>query len=372
MNRESQAAQHMDSLARLVIGEYCGDSQGSAQSPHLKDSLRDIRYLRDLSGPELASYLALANNHHVVMRALSALEEDATRQDDKRIGEWCRQSLAAERARIGVAIDFLQSICTALESNGCRVAVIKSLDHWPDLGSDLDLCIVADHRSVDQVMRNEFGAHPVQRSWGDRLARKWNYGVPGLPELVEIHVQCLGQTGEHAELARRVIDRGVPKTVGEHVFRVPAPEERIIICALQRVYRHFYFRLCDMVDTASLLQIGTIDFAELQRASSAAGIWRGVATFLSLVNNYVTSYGGIIALPHEVATAANSPETHVRFENGFLRVPLSKALSLYVSQLLQAGRRRDARALRRLPLLPPLAVSALVAHRLTGDDKGIW
>jgi len=26
----------------------------------------------------------------------------------------------------------------------------------------------------------------------------------------------------------------------------------------------------------------------------------------------------------------------------------------------------------RLPLLPPLAISALVAYRLTGNDKGVW
>src|ERR1019366_6398943 len=39
-------------------------------------------------------------------------------------------------------------------------------------------------------------AEPQPQSWGDRLAHKWNFRIPGLPRLVEIHVGCLGQTGE--------------------------------------------------------------------------------------------------------------------------------------------------------------------------------
>jgi len=55
-----------------------------------------------------------------------------------------------------------------------------------------------------------------------------------------------------------------------------------------------------------------------------------------------------------------------------LRVPMRPAAALYGSQLFGAGRHRDVRAIARLPLLPPLAISALLAYRFTGSDKGIW
>lgn len=286
--------------------------------------------------------------------------------------ERCESALAAERARIDRAIGHLHSICNVLEARGCRVAVIKSLDHWPDLGSDLDLYTTADESAVGQAMREQFGAQRVERSWGDRLAHKWNYSVPGLPELVEIHVQYLGQTGEHAELAQRVIERRVPKSVGGYDFLVAAPEERVVISTLQRVYRHFYFRLCDMIDTAALLRSGAVDFDELKRAANSAGIWPGVATYLRLIRNYVQSYGGIVVLPDAVMEAAYSPDSKVQLKGGYLRVSKATGAKLYSSQLLQAGKHGDVRALLRLPLLPPLAISALVAHSLTGDDKGIW
>lgn len=371
MNSSLNPAQHMDTLSRLMVRAYCA-SKRDVLPQDLMDLKRDLHYVAALDPVQMTVFLQLANTNHVVVRALSILQKAAVALGESRIADWCEECLTAERARIEHGVDVLQSICNTLESRGCEVAVIKSLDHWPDLGSDLDLYTTSDESLIEQVMRQEFCAEPVERSWGDRLANKWNYRVPGLPELVEIHVQFLGQTGEHSELARRVVERRVRKVVEGPKFHVPAPEERIVISALQRVYRHFYFRLCDMIDMAFLIQSEPVDFRELRKASDVAGIWPGVATFLVLIQTYVQSYAGEFPLPPEVSAAARSRGDGVHFGNGFLRVSKLTAAGLYGAQLVQAGKRRNMRALTRLPLLPPLAISALVAHGLTGNDKGIW
>ena len=370
MKVTSRQAEQMDILSRLLLPLRSGASEGRALGEHdqIQGALRDAA---NLGSPETQAFFELANTHHVIVRALEVLQEAALGSEQE-LARRCSLALADERSRIERAVGFLHSICSRLEARGCEVAVIKSLDHWPDLGSDLDLYTTSDESEIQRAMQQEFNAQPVERSWGDRLAHKWNYSVPGLPELVEIHVQYLGQTGEHAEIARRVIERGTVKSVGGYEFRVPAAEERIVISTLQRVYRHFYFRLCDMVDSAQLLQSGVLNFGELKRSADSAGIWPGVATYLCLVQNYVRSYGGNVSLPDEVKEAAYSPDAMVYFQDGYLRVSKGTGMKLYSSQLLEAGRRGDVRALLRLPLLPPLAVSALVAHSLTGNDKGIW
>jgi hypothetical protein len=138
------------------------------------------------------------------------------------------------------------------------------------------------------------------------------------------------------------------------------------------MYRHFYFRLCDIADIAALVGSGVIDYAELRRGAELGGIWPGVASFLVIVARYVEEYGGFLPLPSEVVAAACSPDLRVQYRGNFLRVPMRPAAGLYGSQLLSAGRHGDLRAISRLPLLPPLAVSALVAYRLTGSDKGVW
>jgi hypothetical protein len=173
-------------------------------------------------------------------------------------------------------------------------------------------------------------------------------------------------------MAQRLIERSVTRTLDGHTFRVPAPEERIVVSTLQRMYRHFYFRLCDMADVAALLQRRELDFAELRRAADAGGIWPGVATFLFLVSRYAEEYGSHIDLPREVIASSYSQEIRVQLGGNFLRVPKLPAAGLYGAQLINAGIKGDIRAITRLPLLPPLAISALVAYRVTGSDKGVW
>jgi hypothetical protein len=372
LNHQSGESRYIQMLSRLLISSSCYQP-GHPNSPAYSRAFeQDIDSLSSLSAFEFTGFVSLANTNHVIVRALTLIKDLASQQGNSALADRCVSPLAGDQSRISTALEFLEHICSRFRSRGCPAVVIKSLDHWPDLGSDLDLCTFANERQIHEIMRREFSARPIQQSWGDRLANKWNYSVPGLPELVEIHVQCLGQTGEHTQLARRVLDRSVPKTVADRTFQVAAPEERIIISTLQRVYRHFYFRLCDMVDTMFLFRTATIDFDELRSASCLAGIWPGVATFLGLVRHYLRSFGGDLSLPENLVPPALVGNASVRFENSFLRVPKSVGMSLYASQFLQAGSRCDFRSLLRLPLLPPLAISAWVKHELVGNDKGIW
>jgi hypothetical protein len=367
----SKEPKYIDLLSDLLLVSAC--QEGISISARRLEPLRSaLSFFAQLNVDDLERFRTLADSHHVIVRGLSAVRNGAMLEGYPDLVSWCEAALAAECARITNAIDTLHQLCDLLENRGFPIAVIKSLDHWPDLGSDLDLFTTADHADVDRVLSHELGARAVERSWGDRLAGKWNYKVPGLPEFVEIHFQHLGQTGELSTLANRVISRRIEKEVNGLQFYVPAPEERIVISALQRVYRHFYYRLCDMVDTAGLLQSGDLDFEELQRAADGESIWRGVATYLVLVRNYADGHGCFLHLPQQVLSAAPIGDAQVQFRNGFLRVSMKTGVELYGRQLLGAASRRDGRALRRLPLLPPLAVTAWLAHSVTGNDKGIW
>ena len=288
----------MDILSRLLFPGPDAPPPNAESQANVYPLLQRVS---DLSAAELADFMCLADAHHVTVRALEGLGKSASNfSGHERIRTWCESTLAHEGARITHAVENLVPICAALEAAGAQVAVIKSLDHWPDLGSDLDLYTDGDESTVLRVMTQEFDAVREPRSWGDRLANKWNFKLPDLPELVEIHIRYLGQTGEQKTLAHRVLERSVTRTVGGHSFRVPAPEERVIISTLQRMYRHLYFRLCDMADFAGLLNDRAIDFSELRRAADLGGIWPGVATFLLLIAEYVNSYGGQVELPREV------------------------------------------------------------------------
>jgi hypothetical protein len=329
-------------------------------------SAMDTRDLEDLE--------ALASTNHVIVRAFAPLQELLAADGNHQGAECATTAIHRERARINHALGLLQRICSTLEECGCPVIVIKSLDHWPDLGSDLDLYTDADAARVVEAMGRRFNATLAERSWGDRLANKWNFVVPGLAELVEVHAGRLGQTGEQTVVTRSLSARARAADVAGHVFRVPAPEDRIVISTLQRMYRHFYIRLCDIVDNARLLDQHLVDFGYLYSLGSAVGLWEGIATYIRIISEYVQSYRGIgVPLDSIVTGSAKFGTDQVRFRRDFLRVPiLPHSLNLYASELMTLLLRGDLRNSFRLRLLPGLATAAALEQKMTGSDKGIW
>jgi hypothetical protein len=317
----------------------------------------------------------LATTHHVIMRAFSSLRRVLSEQTEGTdLAEWANDAVAKEQIRIDHALSFLAPICEALET-AADVMVIKSLDHWPDLGSDLDLYTNAKSSDVMAVMCERFHARPAKRSWGDRLANKWNFIVPGLPELVEVHIGRLGQTGEQVALTNGLVARAGLAQFGPHTFRVPAPEDRVIISTLQRMYRHFYLRLCDIADNACLVESGAIDYVYLESLARPAGLWEGLATYLVMVSDYIKSYRGRgLALPSAVRSmAARFENKPLSFRRKFLRVPIfPHAASFYTSEWKKLLLNGEFQNTLRLSLLPGLAAAAVLELKLSRSDKGIW
>lgn len=344
----------------------------SASSPRTTNLLDS--QITGISRADFDELVALASSNHVIVRGMEAFLDVTRSALDNSRAEWAASALDNERARIHNAMPFLQAVCAAIEGEGNEAIVIKSLDHWPDLGSDLDLYTNACPDSVVDLMKRRFQARLASRSWGDRLARKWNFLIPGLPEAVEIHVGRLGQTGEQIILAASVARRARQVQIDGRAFRVPAISDRLMISTLQRMYRHFYFRLCDIMDSAGLVESGAIDYEDLQRSAEKAGIWEGVATYLVIVSDYVKKYRGSgLTLPEVVHAAARFGGEKVYYAKEFLRVPiLLQSASLYGSQLGGLLRRRQLQSSARLGLLPWLATAAAVGQKITGSDKGIW
>ena len=353
---------HVHLLSTLTLG-----SNGYGQ-------VDPVAFVAGLDAKQRQQLLETAGSHHVVMRGLAVLQRDAAASGEEAVANWAALAMAEEQARIEHALPFLDAVCRELNGGGCPTTVIKSLDHWPDLGSDLDLYTTADEREVLRVMRAKFQAQLEPRSWGDRLAHKWNFAVPGLPEPVEVHCRRLGQTGEHTAMAQRFLSRRVMRSIEGFSFPVPAPEERVIAATLQRMYRHFYFRLSDILNAEALLDAHAIDFAELRAGADLGGIWAGVATYLKLVCDYVGPYRGKAPkLPPQVLAAARFDGASMSVRGCFIRIPIMPhGARLYTAQVTRTALRGDLPATFRLSLLPPLASVAAVAYKLTGSDKGIW
>ncbi|HSZ64121.1 MAG TPA: hypothetical protein VK828_20150 [Terriglobales bacterium] len=338
---------------------------------------RTARAAAVLESQDLAELTELAISHHVIMRSFPVLQQLMADNGNAEGAELMANAIEKERARIQHAVTFLDPITRALQQCG-RVIVIKSLDHWPDFGSDIDLYVDCSPGTaaaeVAVVMRRALGAEMAERSWGDRLANKWNFIVPGLPELVEIHVGRLGQTGEQTTVTESLVTRARTIELEGYRIRTSAPEDRMIVSTLQRMYRHFYIRLCDIADNARLMESGTVDYIYLRSLAQSAGLWGGLATYLVVVSDYVKRYRGEgIDLPTWVTSAARFGGDLVYYRRNWLRIPIvPHAARLYAAEWKSLIRKGEIRNTLRLSLLPGLATAAALEQNLTGSDKGIW
>jgi hypothetical protein len=362
-SKQLSMRESMDSLSQLLLGPR--------QGPGIELSRR----LFGLSNQEFSDFLDLAQLNHVIVRGLNILldAKGGERGNDACV-KLAQEALDAEQSRIRTATHFLHEVCQTLEDRGHRAVVIKSLDHWPDLGSDLDLYTDSRPRDICKFMTEYLHATISARSWGDRLACKWNFQIPGLPEAIEIHIGRLGQTGEQAAIASTLIERSRLKEIQGHTFRVASIADRLMISTLQRMYRHFFFRLSDVIDSAELMDADLVDYNELRAQATQAGIWEGVAAYLKIVSDYVKNYRGTgPELPQFVKDGARFGGEKVYYGKSFLRVPIMpQSVGLYRTQLAGILKKGELQNGARLGLLPMLATAAALGQKLTGSDKGIW
>lgn len=373
-NRAGRSAAMFEALAVLHLPELSPQAYQGQARPHIERLLMGLQLM---SREEWSDFLRFAELQRTGLRTLQVLrrwaETEALAPRFQTIN--CLETLAqGEQRQIEHAISVLSTVVRALELTGHSPVVIKTLDHWPDIGSDLDLFTAAADDDVVRVMRSELQAEPQPQSWGDRLAHKWNFRIPGLPQLVEIHIGCLGQTGEQDELPAQLLETSVVSDVGPFQFRVPAPEEQVTIATLQRMYRHFYIRFTDVLNLTGLVRAGRLDFTGLRTSAMRWSIWPGVATLLKITSDYNERAGaGPLPLPDFVVEAARFGAEVTYVGEQFLRVPmLPQGSGLFLQQLIGTGTALRFCAAARLSLLPALAAAAFVNLRLTGDDKGIW
>lgn len=335
---------------------------------------RTLAAMQRMPHEEWSDLLCFAELQRVKLRTLRLLERHAKAGAIQLKLDCLHELMSADERQIGHALATLDKVVHALAKTYAEPIVIKTLDHWPDIGSDLDLFTSASDADTVRVLRDELNAEVQPQSWGDRLAHKWNFRIPGLPQLVEIHVGRLGQTGEQHALPEQLERTSAVRQAGPFRFSVPAPEEQVMLATLQRMYRHFYVRLTDILNLSRLVRGGRLDFLRLRNSATSWSIWPGVATLLRIASDYNQRAGaGSLPLPEFVMTSARFGADVTYMGEQFLRVPMvPQGSQLFLQQMAGAGAAHNFRALARLSLFPALAAAAFVNLRVTGSDKGIW
>src|SRR5688572_5270609 len=75
-----------------------------------------LPYLAGLTVEEREDLLKLADSHHVILRALTPVQNATLSNGHSDLGVWAADAIEGEQARIANALDFLNRICQELEA----------------------------------------------------------------------------------------------------------------------------------------------------------------------------------------------------------------------------------------------------------------
>ncbi len=298
--------------------------------------------------------LKLCTRNVITIRALSALKDYGIR-----LTPVLEERLHIEQERVQRGMDVIREVTQRCEDEHIRFVVIKTLDQYPDQGQDIDIYVDEDMTVHGPVFQKQMGGKVLRRSLCDRLAQKVNYKLPN-GFVLEVHCTRLGQVGEHRRLGVEVLrQRRAISIAGVQTF-VPPPESQLLLAVLQRIYRHFNFRICDVYNTARLVSEGGMRWELVEKMSRPVGIYPGTVLSLAWIRRLIAGLGFTYltarfpALPRVGAT-----DLDLVFHRGYFRFPIARvAPRVYVHEALTYLKQPSIASVSRLAALA--TISAVV------------
>jgi len=269
--------------------------------------------------------------------------------------------VSREEARQKEYIELLRLLTDRLDLD---FMFIKTLDNFPDLGLDVDLLAREDGRRVARAFQQNGFVHKGQ-TLAERIADKMSFYF-GDYCAAEVHCGRLGEFGEHRELAHHILDNKVSVELEGVGAWVPRRSSSIIVMVLQRLYRHFNLRACDVLNATRWIRSGHVNLEEVYTDAGRFGMLPGVRWFLRFLNEVQVAYGADKVVPTE-------PLTDVLYcKSLLLRFSRVRFVpSMYGRKLAWSLRGRHLDAARRELLVLPLAPAAFFSHYIL-KRKALW
>lgn len=300
--------------------------------------------------------LRVARRNYVLIRLAARLSELGVHAP-----AFFDEAAEDERRRAAQMLGVISHVSRACEERGVEYLFAKSFQHYPDMGGDIDLFVTSRSSAVDESMLEGTAARPVAKDLRGRMSGVAAYRVSGGEFVLEIHHGRIGVLGEHSALVSQLISNGERAEVGGRQFLVPSAEDLLVLHGMQRVYRHDFIRLCDVLSTASLVGRSRFDWDYVCRTSEQLGTTYGLCSYMTYVGQIQRETLGRELLPDELRRRLTVESCgRGEFRGGVFAFPRGRVVArIYLGKLRAAVRAGNLDGLGRLSLMPFVAAAAL-------------
>jgi len=268
-------------------------------------------------------------------------------------------AVAREAERVAATIELIRQVGEACARHDIDFIFPKALQHYPDMGADVDLLVLSRSADVDRVILQHLPAEARGRDLRSRMAHATVYRVAGCPSLLDIHHGRLGVLGEYTALPALLVKNRQPARVdGLHGF-VPSLEDQILLQGLERVSGRRSLRLADVAFTVHALRLA-LDWDYILGTTRELGGLHPLSCYLSYVDQaYERCFGSGLLPPELRRELILDGWGRVEFGSGRLQFPALRANArIYLHELDTMIAARNWASAGRLLLLPLVAATA--------------
>jgi len=339
-------------LLKLLLIE---ENQGSA---YLKEEIDTVFTVEQI--------YKLAKSNNMIMRLGRVINNTG---DTAIMLRW-ENILRIERERCDKSAALIKEIAQGLDRENIKYAVIKTLDSYPDCGTDVDMFVDAPFKITKEWIRKVYNGKVRPRKIAEVMCGKMSASIQGYP-ILELHCRMMGQVGEQATFARSLTKNIRLFEAGGLRAYIPSKEEQVIIIAIHRLYRHLSFKISDIVNAITLLKEADFNWERLFKLSEDCGMSKGIAYLLGVLENIHTTYFNNGFMPERYKGLIDNG-ARLSFRHWFFRIPLFRVPpKLYAAEAFYFLRKGRVGSLARLSLIPVLSFIAYTTIKIFKDDW-VW
>ena len=300
----------------------------------------------------------VAGGNAVLLRVAMALERLAIDGPPAFVA-----SVAVERQRAKALLAAVQAVSQVCAKYGVAHLFPKAFQHYPDMGRDADLLVLARPRDFAPVIA-ALRAEPRPGGFSNWIAATVRYALPDCPEPLDVQYGTLGLVGEHAGYAAQLVGNGTQIVIEDTTVVVPAIEDQLLLQGVQRVFGRLSLRLADITWAVGALGRKHLDWDYVVGTAQRIGATHGLGCFLSYVEQiHRRLFSG--------ALVPNAVRRHVplrgwgtiEFRDGRYRFPALRVnLRLSLGALEGKLAHRDWAGAARLSLVPLLGVATTLGR----------
>ena len=311
---------------------------------------------------DCATVLRLAAPNEALIRLANALRDAGVL-----LGGEHDRIVAREEMRVADAFRAARGIAALCARASIPFLFPKILQHYPDLGDDLDLLVLAEPGEFARDVLRQLELVGDHHSIASRIAGSAGYLLAGCDTPLDVQHGRLGRLGEHRDFPASLYAHRRSICVGGEAFDVPSPGDHLVLQGMQRVYGRRRITLADVAYTIRSLRRDALDWSQVLDTAREHGVAGGLSCYLTYVESIHGAVFDTPLLPPIVRAALRMRGWgRVEFRGGYYRYPTVRVAStLYLLEFGAHLRARRWQGAGRLCLLPALGAAAAL-KRMAG------